>query len=366
MRMPLLMQGDARRVELKKIGEDVDFRNRAIQILGREYFSTQDAVLILSRIHDPEADIVGRRLLAAGVNYVRLNADYLADEHGLTLELTPEGVHFSTTAFGCDLHASDIRLVWLRHFDVEAVPRPPGTAAGSYVTSEWREFLRLLEHHLPCRWTNPPSALRQLDKLRQLQLARTLGFLVPPTVVTNDPRQITAFYARHDGNIICKSLHHHYVEHEASVLTEVFGRRLSPQDLSTLPMATGAPLICQAFVPHQVEVRVTVIGQEVFAAEITNKAEFDDWHRMGSTHVHTGPHQLPTPVAQQCAQLVRQAGLDYGALDLLLAETGNYTFLEINPIGDWNWVQLSSGLPLADAVVQQLLTLGGHHEYARR
>jgi glutathione synthase/RimK-type ligase-like ATP-grasp enzyme len=57
--------------------------------------------------------------------------------------------------------------------------------------------------------------------------------------------------------------------------------------------------------------------------------------------------------------------LFYGAVDLILAEDGTYVFLELNPFGQWAWIQDLCGLPIAEAHCQLFrLLIDGRFQYA--
>jgi glutathione synthase/RimK-type ligase-like ATP-grasp enzyme len=66
---------------------------------------------------------------------------------------------------------------------------------------------------------------------------------------------------------------------------------------------------------------------------------------------------LPERLRLQCVALVRALGLQYGALDFILTPDGRYVFLELNPNGQWLWVERMTGLPIADAIAATLATL---------
>jgi glutathione synthase/RimK-type ligase-like ATP-grasp enzyme len=104
--------------------------------------------------------------------------------------------------------------------------------------------------------------------------------------------------------------------------------------------------------------RVTVVGSAVFAAEIhsqfTQHTRFD-WRRYDHFETPHRIHALPTEIAQQCVSLVRQLGLCYGAIDLVLTPEGRHVFLEINPNGQYLWIEHATGLPISDAVCDLLL-----------
>jgi glutathione synthase/RimK-type ligase-like ATP-grasp enzyme len=112
-------------------------------------------------------------------------------------------------------------------------------------------------------------------------------------------------------------------------------------------------------VPKRFELRVTVVGEQVFAAEIhsqqTNRTRVD-WRRYDLSHTPHLPHALPEHVQVKCVELVRRLGLCYGAIDLILTPDGRYVFLEINPSGQYMWIEERTGLPISEAVANLLVS----------
>ena len=53
--------------------------------------------------------------------------------------------------------------------------------------------------------------------------------------------------------------------------------------------------------------------------------------------------------------LVRRLGLAYGAIDLVLTPDGRYVFLEINPNGQYLWIEQLTGLPISEAIAEWLM-----------
>ena len=89
------------------------------------------------------------------------------------------------------------------------------------------------------------------------------------------------------------------------------------------------------------EIRVTVFGHSVLAAEIhaqqSDKSRHD-WHHDDLEHTPYLPHALPGEVQVRCIQFLQAFGLFYGAIDLIHTVDGAYVFLEMNPFGQWAWV----------------------------
>ena len=106
--------------------------------------------------------------------------------------------------------------------------------------------------------------------------------------------------------------------------------------------------------------RITVIGDAVFAAEILSGAT--DYHvdfRMTMDVAEIRPHVLPDDVVDRLHRLMRSLRLVYGAIDMRLTPDGEYVFLEVNPAGQWQFVEERTAQPITDALASQLLAFDG-------
>jgi glutathione synthase/RimK-type ligase-like ATP-grasp enzyme len=104
----------------------------------------------------------------------------------------------------------------------------------------------------------------------------------------------------------------------------------------------------QAYVDKCFEVRVTVIGEAIFAAAIYSQhsdyAKIDFRKRYADLRYAT--HQLPDTISAKILKLMKHFGLVYGALDLIVTSEGDYQFLEINASGQFGWIEAATDLPL--------------------
>ncbi len=121
-----------------------------------------------------------------------------------------------------------------------------------------------------------------------------------------------------------------------------------------------APVIYQREIRKAFDVRVTVIGDKVFAAAIHSQDHNEtevDWRSGTRDDLRHEAIELPPDVAAQCLALTAALGLRYGAIDLVADLDGRHWFLEINPNGQWAWIERRTGLPLAEAIVDTLLAI---------
>lgn len=78
------------------------------------------------------------------------------------------------------------------------------------------------------------------------------------------------------------------------------------------------------------------------------------WRRMSKTGLAHAVYQLPEAMADRCIALTRKLGLRFGAIDFVLDQEGQLWFLEINPNGQWGWIETRTGHPIAAAIVSEL------------
>jgi glutathione synthase/RimK-type ligase-like ATP-grasp enzyme len=117
-------------------------------------------------------------------------------------------------------------------------------------------------------------------------------------------------------------------------------------------------LIFQEEVPKRRDVRVTVIGRTSFAVGIDSQAHAVtqvDWRHTPPEPLRHAPIDLPPNVCSSISRLLDAFGLEFGAIDLVERDDGTFVFLEINPNGQWGWLQLRTGIDLASALAERLI-----------
>jgi hypothetical protein len=107
-------------------------------------------------------------------------------------------------------------------------------------------------------------------------------------------------------------------------------------------------------------IRVTVIGEQMFAVAVTGVAFDVDW-RPQQTEATLKPVDVPDPVQAAIGTLMARWGLTYGTLDFIAADTGEWVFLEVNATGAYGFVEEGAGLPLTQVIAETLIR-GGRYQ----
>ncbi|MFG1315486.1 hypothetical protein [Xanthobacter autotrophicus] len=201
------------------------------------------------------------------------------------------------------------------------------------------------------RWFNDPSATyRAESKPYQLREAYKLGFDVPETLVTNDkaadvPRLLgkKMVIKSVDTVILSEGNSQHFgytvvADWSDCILT----------DFRTIPVT------CQTLLSPKLDLRVTVIGDRLWCSTVeTKEGRIEgDWRLMPKTELIYKEYDLPAEVERRCRTLMRILGLRYGAVDLALS-AGRYWFIEINPTGEWGWLD-RDGRGISEAIAAEL------------
>ena len=116
-----------------------------------------------------------------------------------------------------------------------------------------------------------------------------------------------------------------------------------------------APVIFQEYVPAQFDVRITIIGQNVFAASIySQETSYKVDYRMDMQSARIEPYKSPTDVLKRLKIFMKHLGLIYGAIDMRLTPDGRIIFLEINPAGQWMFIEERTKQPITKAFSELL------------
>ncbi|NMR21446.1 MvdC/MvdD family ATP grasp protein [Cellulomonas fimi] len=201
-------------------------------------------------------------------------------------------------------------------------------------------------------WVNDPDRdLAGSRKLHQLKVAAELGLRIPRTCATTDPAQARAFLAAEPAGAIYKPF---LGTEEAWAET----RLVEAVDVANLGHLRFAPVIFQELVPGGLDIRVTVVGRDVHAAEIrAHESSYEFDFRMDQAHASIHRHELPGPLVDRLHALMDRFGLLYGAIDLRRAPDGDYVFLEVNPAGQFLFVEYATGQPITGSMARLLQSL---------
>lgn len=296
-------------------------------------------VLVLSRARDAELGEVARLLRKLGIFCVRVNADDLAQA-----DLLVDPRRRLVRLAGQWLAPT---VTWIRHFSPRAIEEPAEPASRLFTQDSWHAAADSLADISAVAIRSGRPGL-----LTQLRLAASCGVRVPRTFVTTDLARAADLFS--GGLVVVKALDQHFVEAAPGQLTGVFPVVMKPVSLAD-EGAAGPPVIVQEYVEHQAELRVYYVAGQLHGFAVSKQDPADLW--LDSSRVAIRPVRLTQPVASAARRLAAAFRLPYGAFDFLIAD-GSPVFLEVNPDGDWRWIERKIGSsPVSEAAAGMLRDL---------
>lgn len=170
----------------------------------------------------------------------------------------------------------------------------------------------------------------------------------------------------HDNNVIAKAVRYGFL-HFQNVATLLLTRTLDSSDLESIaPVDSTIPVILQPRLHKRCDLRITVVGKTVFPVAIWSQQHAEtsvDWRawdlaKVDLTHSKFG---LPPRVSDRCLALNKALNLRFSCIDMVLTTDGEFYFLEVNPNGQWAWIEDMVGPPIRDAIID--LLAGTFHDY---
>jgi hypothetical protein len=304
-------------------------------------------ILIVAPHNDAHARCVAQDLEKMGRPFRFVDSSRLAREGRIQFSAGQNRGSAWTCVDGQPIALEAVDTVWHRRRFLPPAGAHHPVDDQKYFHREWTEMIAGVFSSMENAWfVNDPDRQTAAVKPLQLRLAERLALRIPDTLVTNDPVAAAAFVDRHEERVVHKTLtgpRHRFLP----------TKKWSASDRDVLNQLVLAPTIFQEMVTDCRELRITVIGAQIFAAEFRPARGLID----GRLDVDTPyrPHTLPNEISRRLLALVRQLGLVFSTIDMKLTDEGEYVFLELNPMGQFLYIEILAGLPLSAAMAELLV-----------
>ncbi len=311
-------------------------------------------VLIVSTLADVATDDVVKILSTRSVPHLRINTeDY---PFSRTLVFHPEHASGDIWMKSDSEVLGPPATIWYRRLRSPAKPEEMDSGVYEFCLQENRAALMGRILGSSARWMSHPAAVWQSEhKLLQLSLAMQVGLAIPRTVITNDPSAVrTAFLDF--GSMVVKPVKTGHVTYRGQELA-IFTSRLLREHLDELESAKLSPAIYQELIPKRYDIRATIVGKRIISAAIDSQSDpsaLIDWRHTSDPELPHYPITLPENVTIRLLKLMKLLNLNFGAVDLIQTPDGDYVFLEVNPNGQWLWIDDKLELGISEAVADWL------------
>jgi glutathione synthase/RimK-type ligase-like ATP-grasp enzyme len=316
-------------------------------------------VLVITNDHDEHADAVIEELHRRAVPVFRFHPEEFTDAASISMEICNGCIDGEIRTDGQRVAFHDICAAWYRRSRGLHAPLP----SLNLLHGDLENFVRVqssatlagLFAGLQTLWVGQPFKLRQAEvKAVQLAEASKAGLTTPTTLISNDPEWAAVFVeALRDTDCAIKPLIATRVDSEEGArlpLTTILPRGRA------LDSVAPAPSIFQPYIEKAYELRCVVMGERIFTAKLDSQAHEStrkDW-RAGEEMKHE-VFDLPERVQAGLHRLMRSFEINFASIDMIVTPEGEFVFLDLNPNGQWLWLEEELGLPLV-AGMADLLT----------
>jgi glutathione synthase/RimK-type ligase-like ATP-grasp enzyme len=344
-------------------------------------------VLIISHFYEPNVNKLISRLNEKKINWIRFNTEKFPLLANGTWRL--DNSNDLNLLFDFDnkrVNVNEITSVWYRRFGKFVLPDSFTEQERIFTSGESQTFLRSLFQSINAFWVNPrDSEVKANDKPFQLICAKEVGFQIPKTIITNDPEEVLKFYSQSKEQIIFKPLSgisYLPVDYTTEVYSAYknrfntkpfidkqqlknpvfFTQILDDEKIKKIQNVQFCPVIFQEFIKKKYELRITIVGKQIFACAIYSQDYPEtsiDFRKFAILSNQIPPHKkvnLPLGIQQKILNLMEKLGLVFGCIDMIVTPDDQYVFLEINPSGQWLWIEEFTGYKITNALVD-LLTI---------
>ncbi|MFG2715269.1 ATP-grasp ribosomal peptide maturase [Streptomyces goshikiensis] len=305
-------------------------------------------VLVVTNLDDPTTDLVIEELHGRDVPVVRFDSGDFPTTLSFDAVITADGVKgfLHTPTRTADL--SRVRSLYYRRPSGFTFPHLDEQSARFAVTQARYGLGGVLASLPGCLYVNHPHRIGDAEfKPSGLAAAVASGFRVPDTLFTSDPDAARAFIKRRQA-VIYKPLSTPLYRIEGvSCTVEVLEVDAEEIDDSV----SGTAHLFQERIDKVADVRVTVIGEEIFCVRIDSGLL--DW-RTDYSRLTYSVVQPPPGVTEALRAYLARFGLVFGAFDFAVDHVGQWWFLECNSSGQWAWMEPETGLPMVAAMADLL------------
>ncbi|MBI4130161.1 hypothetical protein HY468_02500 [Candidatus Roizmanbacteria bacterium] len=327
-------------------------------------------ILIITNSKDEHAHLIVYQLNKLKTKVFRLDTDRLEKYFRISFYPNAKSPHFLCQTPVGRFDSQEISTLWIR--------RPNYADEGK--DSVYKKLVRQEKYALFVGISEyfpkttrivdaPESVIRASNKVQQIVIARNLGFTFPESLITNDPTKAATFIKRLKGNVIIKPIDSGYAEAGNTGLS-IHTTLVKPN--ADLSLVRNCPTYFQENIQKQYELRITVIGRKIFpvAFDVSGIPEAHIDSRMSVSQLDKVPHKLvkiPQSLEKKILSLLDYYGLHFSAIDMAKTPEGKYVFFELNPAGQFLWLdRFTPGLSLKSEMANYLSGVSEVQKHERK
>lgn len=308
--------------------------------------------LIISSTLDYSTDLVCYKLFKRGAKYYRLNRDEFR-KHEIEMDLQKQVLLIKTEGLEYTVEFDSLKGVYFRApVFLRTQSKKILTLDEQLERNQWSAFIRNLSVFQNATWINSPNdTYKAENKMLQLCVAKNNGLKVPETYLSNATNQ----FVKENSKFVVKSLDtalFYDFDNDNEMFT--YSNVVDSEEFQKYELSQ-APVIIQELLEPKIDCRVTYVNGKMFPVKILyhGKGLAGDW-RCKKDGLDYMSFALPDVIKFNIDKMMKSLNLKFGGIDLALCND-NYYFIEVNPTGEWGWLETVTGLNISDVICDAMM-----------
>lgn len=331
------------------------------------------SIIILAKSDDAHVNHLRPFIEERGFDVIQLSRRDIPLKDNISIQISMDKEEFLLHRDNRFYNLNHAKSFWYRRMEPHNFPGHLTQRQEGFARAEFSQAFLGLLNTLPkdLRWIDHP---RNIDlatfELVQLKTAKHSGFFIPRTLITSNYEEALSFFQLLKGNVIYKTLStpslidfsdRVYVRPsfsermDLSKGLETKTTRVTREMVESMRNPQFAPCEFQELIIREKEFRITVIGKKAFIVEIKSPENSNDWrnHYGNLEYIYTKNDELE----MLCLRLSGKLNLSYCAIDVIMDKNGNYYLLDVNPTGQFLWLEfaLEHSVPMSKALVDLIV-----------
>jgi ATP-GRASP peptide maturase of grasp-with-spasm system len=195
------------------------------------------------------------------------------------------------------------------------------------------------------------------NKFTNLFKAALVGLNVPNTIISNKKSFFKSFFIKANNLIITKAINRGGFSHHQF---NSYANTQKIEDLSLLKVNDGFYYsLLQENIIKKYELRIFYLDGELFSSAIFSQndpqtvVDFRNYNKLKPNRVV--PFNMNNEIKDKLIKFMKSINMKSGSIDLVVSQTNVFTFLEVNPIGQFKQLSLPCNYYIERHIAQYLI-----------
>ena len=200
-------------------------------------------------------------------------------------------------------------------------------------------------------------------KVHQLHIASNCGLNIPKTRIITSKEELIKFYNDTNRDLIIKPIQDMVPIQLGNEYYFQYTKQIRKKDIENLTNEFF-PCLFQEYIDKNLEVRIFYIDNNFFSMAICStfdKQTKEDFRRYNDKYPNRViPYKLPSTIEKKLHLFMQEMKLNCGSIDMILDNSGDYYFLEVNPVGQFGMISYPCNYYLEREIANFLLNNKKH------